>query len=87
MLAAIGLQMWLPDRHLYLYWEYIGTAEKHCFRIVRSGAKPAALVLPAGHDLLVPKPHFAELEEVCNMGEMAVQRVILQGVSAPRDPV
>ena len=31
MLAAIGLQMWLPDRHLYLSWGIIGTAKKHGF--------------------------------------------------------
>ena len=45
----------------------------------------AALILPAGHDVLVPEPQFAELKEVRKNQEMAVQRVVVQQVPAPRD--
>ena len=54
--------------------------------VARSSAKPTALISLAGQGLLVPRPHFAELEEVGKMGEMAVQRVVVQGAPAPRDP-
>ncbi|KAL9134494.1 MAG: hypothetical protein Q9175_004326 [Cornicularia normoerica] len=44
----------------------------------KSNAKPTVLILPAGHDELVPEPHAAELEEVCKDGEMTVQRVVVK---------
>ena len=36
--------------------------------IARSSAKPAALISLAGHDLLVPRPHFAELMKFAQWG-------------------
>ena len=48
-------------------------------RIAKSNAKPTVLILPAGHDELVPETHGAELEEVYKDGEMDVQRVAVEG--------
>ena len=69
-MAAIPLS--LP--FLWNHWD----SKEELLRIARSNAKHAALILPAGHDVLVPEQHFGELKEVCKSGEMAVQRVVVQ---------
>lgn len=48
-------------------------------RIAKSSVRPQALILPAGDDQLVPKPHAAELEDVCKDGGMDVRRVAVFG--------
>lgn len=72
-------------RYLYLFFWNHRDGKEAWLRISRSNAKRAALILPAGHDVLVPEPQFAELKEVRKTREMAVQRVVVQRVPAPRD--
>lgn len=79
MLVAIYPQKQLLYRYLYpSLWNHWDSRQA-LLRVVRSSAKPQVLILPAGHDELVPESHRAELEEVCKDGEMDVQRVVIGG--------
>ncbi len=47
-------------------------------RIAKSKAKTTVLILPPSNYELVPKPHGAELDEVCKGGGMDVRRVVVK---------
>lgn len=76
MLIAVYPQRGLLYRYLkpFLWnnWD-----SRHAFiRNASSNAKPTVLILPAGHDELVPESHTAELGELCKGGEMEIQGVV-----------
>ena len=79
MLTEIYPQKWLPYRYLYpCLWNH-WDSRRALLRVAESNVKPSVLILPAGHDELVPKSHAAELENVCKDGGIDVKRLTVKG--------
>lgn len=78
MPIAIYPQQWLPYRYLYPFLVEPLGQQTSLLCIAKSKAKPTILILPPSNDELVPKPHGAELEEVCKGGGMDVRHVVVK---------
>lgn len=79
MLTEIYPQRWLPYRYLYPFLWNHWDSRQALLRVAESSAKPSVLILPAGHDELVPESHAAELENVCKNGGIDVRRLTVKG--------